>query len=139
MATIIDIANAVTADVNRGSFDIEFTAVMMLLPEFELKDMKTLKVTVVPKAVKFENMTRDTSSREVQIDIGVQQKTADSERIAALLQLVEDIIAVFDRKRLTDYPSALCVKVAIDPIYDPEHLRQMRQFTSVITLTFKVL
>jgi len=139
MATIIDIANAVTADINRGSFDIEFTAAMLLLPEFELKDMKTLKVTVVPKAVKSENLTRDTSSREVQVDIGVQQKTADSERIAALLKLVEDIIAVFERKRLTDYARAVCVKGENDPVYDLEHMRQMRQFTSVITLTFKVI
>ncbi len=139
MATIIDIANAVTADVNRGSFDIEFTAAMMLVPHFELKDMKTLKVTVVPKAVKSENLTRDSSKREIQIDIGVQQKTADSDRIAVLMKLVEDIIVVFERKRLTDYARAVCIKVENDPVYDPEHMQSMRQFTSVITLTFKVM
>ena len=140
MAAVIEIANAVVAELNRNTeLKPEFTAEMNLLPEFELKDMKTLRVTVVPKSLKVVGQNREASGKEIEIDIGVQQRTAEPDRLAELLQLVEDIITVFDRKRLTEYPAALCVKVANDPIYDPEHLRQMRQFTSVITLTFKVL
>jgi len=140
MSAVIEIATAVVAELNRNeALAGKFTAEMNLLPEFELKEMKTLRVTVVPKSLKVAAQSRDASGKEIEIDIGVQQRTMEPERLAELLQLVEDIIAVFDRKRLTDYPSALCVKVANDPVYDPEHLRQMRQFTSVITLTFKVL
>ena len=140
MAAVIEIANAVVAELNRNeNFAGKFTAEMNLLPEFELKEMKTLRVTVVPKSLKITGQSREVSGREIEIDIGVQQRTVEPDRLAELLQLVEDIIAVFDRQRLADYPSSLCVKVANDPIYDPEHLRLMRQFTSVITLTFKVL
>lgn len=140
MAAVIEIANAVVAELNRNAtLTGKFTAEMNLLPEFELKDMKVLRVTVVPKSLKVAAQSRDSSGREVEIDIGVQQRTVEPKRLAELLQLVEDIIAVFDRKRLTDYARAVCIKVENDPIYDPEHLRQMRQFTSVITLTFKVL
>lgn len=139
MATLIDIANAVTNALNHAGLQPHFVAEMNLLPEFELKELRTLRVTVVPRAFKTAPQNRESSGREVTIDIGVQQKTADKEKLAELLQLVENIIDVFDRKRLTDYPKAICVKVENDPVYDPEHLREFRQFTSVITLTFKVM
>ena len=139
MATLIDIANAVTAGLNRADLQPHFTAEMSLLPEFELKELKTLRVTVVPRSLKTAVQNRESSGREVTIDIGVQQKTADEDRLAELLQLSENIIDVFDRKRLADYQQAICVKAENDPVYDPGHLREFRQFTSVITLTFKVL
>jgi hypothetical protein len=47
--------------------------------------------------------------------------------------------ALFKPERLTNYPGAICVEKENDPIYDPDHLRQFHQFTSVVTLTFKVL
>jgi hypothetical protein len=117
---------------------LEFTAKVNLKPEFELKDLKNLKVTVVPKSLNFSGATRQESAKEVQIDIGVQKKTADSDQLAELLQLVEGIAGIFDRKRLTGYQQAVCIGIENDPVYDPEHLRQYRQFTSVITLKFRV-
>jgi hypothetical protein len=140
MALLIDIANAVAAELNGSVIWPEgVTAVMNLKPEFELKDLKNLKVTVVPRALKLSSETRRDGGREVKVDIGVQRKTADPDILAELFQLVEDIAGLFERKRLSQYQHAVCVGIENDPIYDPEHLRQMRQFTSVITLTFKVL
>ena len=140
MALIIDIANAVVDQINNSVIWPEgVAATMNLKPEFELKDLKNLKVTIVPRALKFSSETRRDGGREVKIDIGVQRKTADPEILAELMQLVEDIAGLFERKRLNQYQHAICVGIENDPIYDPEHMRQMRQFTSVITLTFKVL
>jgi hypothetical protein len=138
MALLIDIAAAVAAELNNAELSLEFTAKVNLKPEFELKDLKSLKVTVVPKSLRFSGAVRQESGKEVQIDIGVQKKTADSEHLAALLQLVEEIAGIFDRKRLAEYPKVVCVEIENDPVYDPEHLRQYRQFTSVITLKFRV-
>ncbi len=135
MALLIDITEAVVAQINDS--DNDFTAELNLLPEFELKDLKKLKVTVVPKALKFTGETRRDGGREVKIDIGVQRKCS-AETWNDLLQIVEDITGLFERKRLTGYSPAVCVGIENDPVYDPEHLRQYRQFTSVITLTFKV-
>ena len=140
MALLIDVANAVVAELNSSVlFSDGVTAVMNLKPEFELKDLKELKVTVVPKALKISNETRQDGGREVKVDIGIQRKTADLEIIAELMQLVEDVAGLFEHKRLSQYQQAVCVEIENDPIYDPEHLRQYRQFTSVITLTFRVL
>ena len=138
MSLLIDIADAVAAELNAAELSQTFTAKVNLKPEFELKDLKNLKVTVVPKSLKFSGAVRQESAKEVQIDIGVQKKTADPDQLAALLQLVEEIAEIFDRKRLTGYPKAVCIGIENDPVYDPEHLRQYRQFTSVITLKFRV-
>lgn len=138
MALLINIADAVAAELNNAVLSYEFTAEVNLKPEFELKDLKTLKVTVVPKSLKFSGATRQESAKEIQIDIGIQKKTAAPEVLSALLQLVEEIAGIFDRKRLVEYPKAVCIGIENDPVYDPEHLRQYRQFTSVITLKFRV-
>jgi hypothetical protein len=138
MPLLIDIADAVAAELNAAELSLEFTAEVNLKPEFELKDLKELKVTVVPKSLKFSGATRQESAKEVQIDVGVQKKTADSEQLAALLQLVEEIAGIFDRKRLAGYQKAVCIGIENEPVYDPEHLRQYRQFTSVITFKFRV-
>ena len=138
MSLLIDISDTVAAELNAAELSQAFTAKVNLKPEFELKDLKSLKVTVVPKSLKFSGATRQESVKEVQIDIGVQKKTADPDQLAELLQLVEDIAGVFDRKRLTGFPKAVCIGIENEPIYDPEHLRQYRQLTSVITLKFRV-
>lgn len=138
MPLLIDIADAVAAELNNAELSLEFTAEVNLKPEFELKDLKDLKVTVVPKSLKFSGAIRQESAKEVQIDIGVQKKTAAPEQLAALLQLAEEIAGIFDRKRLTEYPKAVCIEIENEPVYDSEHLRQLRQFTSVVTLKFRV-
>jgi hypothetical protein len=138
MSLLIDIADALAVELNAAELSQEFTAEVNLKPEFELKDLKELKVTVVPKSLKFSGAVRQESGREVQIDIGVQKKTADPEQLATLLQLVEEIAGIFDRKRLAGYPKAVCIGIENEPVYDPEHLRQYRQFTSVITLKFRL-
>ena len=51
-----------------------------------------------------------------------------------LLHTVERIGLGFLNKKLA---GAICIGVGYNPIYSPEHLRERRQFTSVMELTFK--
>ena len=142
MSKIADIAQAVTDELNAGSFSQSFTAERAYLPVFELKDMATLHVTVVPKGRELETVARTIPQEDVQIDVAVQQKLADvateSGQIDALLTLVEEIGAHFARKRLAG-TNALWLRTENVPVYDPDHLREMRQLTSVLTLTFRVI
>ena len=138
MAKLTEIADAVVEVLNGASLTPEFTAVRTLLPIYDLKALKQLKVSVVPKSRKITQGTRIHNIDEIQIDIGVQKKFSDDSELDGSLKLVEDICALFKAERLEGYPSAICVKKENEPIYDPAHLRQFRQFTSVITLTFKV-
>lgn len=138
MGKLTEIADAVVEVLNGAGLTPEFTAERTLLPRYDLKALKTLKVSVVPKGRKITQGMRIHNIDEIQIDIGVQKKISNDSELDGLLKLVEDICGLFKAERLEEYPSAICVKKENEPIYDPGHLRQFHQFTSVITLTFKV-
>lgn len=140
MATVTAIAHAVAAKLNATEFPQEFAVEVVFRPIFDLKNLRDLKVSVVPRAVNFARASRQANSRLVQIDIGIQRKLADEADIEALLELVEAITQCFGiGRRLPDYPEALCVEIENEPVYAPEHIEQYRQFTSVVTLTFEVI
>jgi hypothetical protein len=141
MAIVIDIADAVAAELSDGEFSQEFTAVRQYRPEFELPEMKDLHVTVVPKGVAITSLGRGVNQHDYQIDVAVQKKlaTEDSAELDPLMALMEEIADFFRMRRLSSYPSAAWVKTENEPIYSQEHLGEMRQLTSVLTLTFRVV
>lgn len=142
MARVIDIADAVVAELNAapaGTFDPAFTAERRVLPEFGLPDLAELKVTVVPKAVEITGATRSVGQFDCQIDIGVQQKLGkdlDTET-AALCGLTDAIVGYLRRRPLAAAPHAAWVRTQNDPVYAPEHLAEHRTFTSVLTVTYR--
>ena len=142
MSSIIAIADAIVAALNGHSFSQPFMAQRCYVPTFDLKDMKNLHVTVVPRGVEMTNASRLAVQSGVQIDIAIQQKlpadtAGDSAAIDDLMGLVEEI-ADFIRAT-SHFGDAAWVKMANTPIYSPEHLEQLRQFTSVLTLTLFVM
>jgi hypothetical protein len=54
------------------------------------------------------------------------------------MQLVEETADFLRTQPLAGFPSARCADVANEPVFAPEHLEAFRQFTSVLTLTFRV-
>jgi len=143
VSTIIDIADAVAAELAGGEFSQGFTPQRSVLPDYELADLKDLQVTVVPRGVEITGASRALSQHDVQIDVGVQKKlSADTEmdaEVAELLGLVEEIADFMARRPLQAMPLAAWVKTANDPVYAPEHLAEKRVFTSVLTLTYRVM
>lgn len=147
MSLPINIADAVVAELNTasaGTFTPTFTAVRRVLPVFELAEMTELHVSVVPRAVEITGSTRSACQHDVQIDIGIQQKLASTDgeldqQVPMLCELVDQIADYLRRRVLQATPQAVWVRAANDPIYAPEHLSQLRQFTSVLTLTYRVM
>ena len=146
MATIIDIADAVAATLNapgEPGFSQSFTAERKALPAFELADLAGLHVTVVPKAVEVTGASRSLSQHDYQIDVGVQKKfSAGSELeadVAALCGLAEEIAVFLRRRPLAGVSGAAWVRSANEPVYSPEHLAEKRLFTSVITVTYRLM
>ena len=143
MSAIIDIADAVTAELaaGAGSFSQSFTPQRGVLPDFELADLQDLRVTVVPRGVEITGSSRTMSQHDVQIDVGVQKKLGtdlDTE-VAELVGLVEEISNYLKRRSLAAAPQACWVKTANEPVYAPDHLADKRLFTSVLTLTYRLL
>lgn len=141
MSTIVALADAVVSELNGEGWSLPFAARRLYRPRFEPADLKTLQVSVVPRSLVIEAASRADDSRQYQIDIAVQQKLdADpSEEIDPLLGLVEEIARHFRLRRPAAMPTAVCVKVENDPVYAVEHLDELRCFTSIITLSFRMV
>ena len=141
MSTIIDIADAVAAELAGGEFSESFTPERRVLPDYELADLKDLRVTVVPRGVEISGASRALCQHDFQIDVGVQKKVGtdlDAE-VAELLGLVEEIAEFLKRRPLAAVPQVCWVKTANEPVYAPDHLAEKRLFTSVLTVTYRLL
>ena len=140
MAKIIDIADAIVAELTGGSFSQPITAQRAYKPTFDLQEMQDLHVTVVPKGLESQQSSRSMVQQDFQIDIGVQKKLdADDGEIDALMGLVEEIADFFRQGRLEAVPNAALIRTENAPVFSPEHLSELRQFTSVLTLTYRML
>lgn len=143
MALITDIADAVTAQLNAAAGQLiagGFTAVRHYRPVFDLREMNTLRVSVVPRGVAITPLNRQANQHDVQIDVAVQRKVDDADlaSLDELMGLVERIGELFRHRRLDGLPKAVWVKTENKPVYSTEHLEQYRQFTSVLTITWRV-
>jgi hypothetical protein len=139
LATIIQIADAVVAQLNAATFSQTLTAARLYAPSFELPDMETLHVTVVPRGIASTSLDRKRDSFSFDIDLAVQKKTDMAQAsLDALMTLVEEIADHFRAEPLGSFPGARCVNVKNVPVYSQEHLDELRQFTSVLTLTFRM-
>jgi len=139
MALVADIAEAIVGALNGHTFSRPVVAARAYRPIFDLKDMTDLHVTVVPKGVELTTAGRGLAQSDVQIDIGVQKNLAagDNGEIDALIGLVQEI-AEFIRAT-GRFGDAAWVKTENTPIYSQEHLGELRQFTSALTLTLRVM
>jgi len=147
MSTIADIADAIVAALNGGSFSESFTAVRRYRPQYDLEDVKTLRVTVVPKTLAEAAATRVTTAGDLEIDVAVQKKlaattgsdqtAADEAEIDGLMDLVQEIREFI--RATGAFGVAQWLKTRNAPIYSVEHLAELRQFTSLLTLSLKVM
>ncbi len=142
----IQIADAVVEALNGATLSQPVTAARYYLPEFDLKEMKDLHVSVVPAELDEEIADRARDRAEYKIHVAVQKRVAkqdppglDTEAIDGLMQLVQEIDDLFRHKPLADFEQALWTKTENKPIYDPKHLQENQQFTSLLAFTFRVI
>lgn len=141
---ILAIADAVVDALNEGpdegEFSIPFVAVRKALPLLKLEEMGDgLHVTVVPRSVTSSMLDRATDEHDVGVDVAIQQHfepQVDVQDIDDQVALVAEIRAFLNRKAMA---GASWVGTQSNPIYSPDHLREMRVFTSVLKLSYKVL
>lgn len=141
MSTIIKIADGVRGELNRGSWREEFVAERRYRPLYDLKDMKDVHVSVVPRAVTETIQNRGRTQGDYTVDVAVQKKVAGDEQTDGLMKLVEEIARHFRfrRLKLLGGEEAVWIGTINMPIYAPDHLAELGQFTSVLSLTFRAL
>jgi hypothetical protein len=139
---IIELADLVTASLNDG--DLGFTAVRGYLPDLKRKDLGSeIKVFVIPKAETGQPQSRSVEQVDFDIYIGVikklsqgSQDTFDQGELDDLRDAVRSIKNRLKVSRLGNYTR---LRTLNDPLFDAEHLADQRQFTSIITVTYRGL
>ncbi len=108
MSTINQIADAVVASLNAGSFSLPFTAERRYQPVFELSQLQELRVSVVPKSLTAAVATRSDAFFDCAIDIGIQRKVNadDAPMLDGLMHLVEEVADRLRFHRLETFPGA---------------------------------
>ena len=141
MALVIDIADAVVAELREGTFSQSFTPLRRVSPQYDIAELAVLRVTVVPASMEISNDSRMASRHDVQIDVGIQKKLGRSldDDIAPLCNLVDEIGEFLKRRRLSQMPQVLFLSLTNDPIYAVEHLVDNGVFTSVLRITYRAL
>jgi len=140
-AKIIEITDAVVADLNTAKFSQAFTASREYVPAAELPDLETLRVAVVPKGLASEPASRSEQAVIHQVDVGVQKKLpAEASAVKAMadgmMLLVQEIVTFFNRHTPSN-AGVTWVSTENDPIFLPEHFEELRQFTSVLTVSYQ--
>jgi len=140
-STLIAIADAVVESLNAATLSQALTADRHYQPVFDLPEMADLHVSVVPKGIEVLASSRNQNQHDYAIDIGIQKKVADDAEADTLMALAEEIADHFrlSRVQIAGVGSVPVLKVATEPVFAPEHLTEKRVFTSIITLTFRVL
>jgi len=141
MSQIIEIADAVVAELQGAMFSQPVQVARAYIPRFDLKDLEGVHLTVVPKGIEVSVGTRDESVHEYAIDIGVQKRLPVDDVLAvdALMDLAEEIADFLRFRSLAAMPALSWVGLENGAIYASAHLEQMSLFTSVITVSYQLL
>jgi len=138
---VVIVADAIVAVLKAEPLKLD--AVRGYRPEFELPELKTLRVSVVPRGIEITSMGRNANQHDVSIDVGVQQKVDPNDAVVldALMAKVHQIADELRLRRLTlpENGSAVWIKTANEPVYSPDHLQTKQVFTSVLTFTFRIV
>ena len=137
---ILTVCDAVVEELNSSdaSFTQSFTAERKYLAEVELSGLSGIKCYVVPLATMQQIRSRSTTRRLVKIQIAILSKVADltNNTIDPLMELVQEIREFLRFRVLSSTPDFGWRNDQNEPVYNPQHLHELRQFTSVITVEF---
>jgi len=141
-ATLIRIADAVVAAINAGSFTPAVTAARVYQATRELKEVGTMRCSVMPQAWRQSLAGRGEDRADYIVQLAIQKKLDPGGDVDAemdtLMKLMQDLGAHLNRRELTDI-DATWVGTVNEPVWGPEDLENLRQFTSVLTLTYRAI
>lgn len=136
---LLQVAEAVTYEINLGIYSQSVVAVRYYQPRFDLKEMDDLHVSVVPRSILEKQLSRALTSYDCGIDVGIQQRSPmDQATLDGLTLLVAEIADRLRTVPLTALPDARLMALNNEPVFAPDHLDELRQFTSVLSLTYRV-
>lgn len=136
MSALDEIADAVVAELNAGTWSQSFDAERVRVAELELRDIDTVRVLVRPVSWTPQQVTRGKSIKNCTIEVAVLVRLPDATVAQAdpWVTLLEELVEHFDGLRPDTIPEAYVETSAPDPVYDERHLAERSQFTAVMRL-----
>lgn len=154
-AILISVAEAVAEELRNETFTLKPTISRnRYVTELKLKDAAGLQINAVPGDVdEVRKVDRARTSRTCRIDVFIRKRLdegtetdndtgeLDQAEVDRLVLFSEQIHEFFDGRRLSLYQPAMWTENpdAFRPIYDQDHLRTLRQFTSVVGVKYRVV
>lgn len=140
MSSVFDIRAAIAAELETAALSLPFIVEEGYIPHHAPEELEDLTVVVIPKRVDEQLTSRNSTMDDCFIDVAVQVKVASDtpaelDPYAALAHEIRLYFAAAARRKQA---GATWVKSSHPFIYAPEHLREKRIFTSVVTLQYKV-
>jgi len=137
-AVIVQIADAIVADLNDHDFSLEFTAERTYMPRYKTEELEQVQVSVVPKDDVGQRASRAQWQQDYKIDLAIQQKLGDDEQaqMDALILLGQELADYFKEQNLAGNLAVL-TECGYAPLFDPEHLEKHKTLTTVLNLTFR--
>lgn len=136
------IAAQVVSLLNAHDFSEDFTAERKYQVKLQLEQTESLVVSVVAASKQRERSSRCSNENQYTIQVAVQQRIdpADADQGDLLSYLVEEISDYLDNSWHMDIDGCRVSLIGYDsnPLWLPEHLLSLRQFTNVTTYTFTV-
>lgn len=146
MSDVFDLADAVAARINEGSYTLadSFTATGLAMVEFDVSEIvDAVKVHCVPMRKNITTLSRAKDKSEIKIGVAVVKKVGISDgkvntsQVDGLVELCEEIADQLKSHDPTvNGRKARWLNNEIDPIYDMESLYSFQQFRSMIGSTY---
>lgn len=142
---LILLGELVKTSLNSTSFSQAFTALRLYEEPAEVRTERglnyfdTLKVWVFPATHDMELASTDSTIDELTIHVGVMKRIANQAAIDALMLLVSEISDHLRFRTLTSGGTSFSwIRTRHEMIYEPEHLTERRQFTSILAPTWRI-
>jgi hypothetical protein len=151
-SVLIQAADAVVTAINAATLPLEFKCKRSYADwDMELSDTDAdrLRVDVVPVLHDNDGL-QDRGAVEYlcPVDVGIRKRISqddqatggevDNDAIDPLVELLEGIFELFAASRLEDFTDATWSVGEVRSSHNREHLRQWRQFTGIVRITFNV-
>jgi len=138
MATTAEIADAVVTALASVPGPIPVQAGRSWLPLADLTEMEALRVTVVPAGRTIAPAARDLLVHDHRIEIAVQQRlTSDAATDLDPLEALVERLALHLAHTPLVITGLSWVGAEHAPLVAHEHLNELRQFTSLLVVTYR--
>ena len=133
----VQIADQMAAQINAVTFGVPIVARRAYVVALNLRELKTIQVSIVPKSVETTRFSRGEKLATIEIDLAIQRTVQDTEEADALMILTDQVIDLFEFRDL-DNDVATHIKTDRKFIYDSEGMETKKLFTSLTMLTYQL-